>query len=388
MIIWGIFLIITILSAVTQGQSPLVFISISAFFIVFLLMQAQGLTINQYTKILNLFIAVAIIQTAVSYLQVSGLISPPTTTMNDGFGGQQEWVAGLDDAASGTFGAAASYLTSWYAALISTFMLLMYFVTKKFKYLIYMSVVFLQFTTVDSKTILAITIMMLAFTFVRVFKERSNFRINLRHHLLILILIFIGGIGFFYAWNTYYEYYSSQTEDSSRANLDDVYDSEVQTTIDVVSANISDWGKIKGFQYIFNDFIKNNPIQLIWGYGIQGFDYNGKMGFILSKDTPLMQTNSFTNSYSGLIRQFAFNGVVGFILYLAAIISWFKKCSDKISNNYNLIKNNLLNIYLPFSFLAAFLYALDFTSIPLVAFAAIISILIKISQYNYVIRII
>jgi len=91
---------------------------------------------------------------------------------------------------------------------------------------------------------------------------------------------------------------------------------------------------------------------------MQGYGYNEKMKYIESKDTPLMQLDNFTNSRSGLIAQFATNGLVGFVLFISSIVFWFnynKKIRSKRS--YDLVKIGLLKIYLPFTFLAAFLYS-------------------------------
>ncbi len=378
-ITWLVFLFITLFSSLVHGQSPFGMITISSFFIVYLLIQSSGMNHKQYNQLLNLFVAVAIIQTIVSFLQVAQLIPPPSRMMDDGSGGQFLWEAGLDDVASGTFGAGASYVTSWYAALISLFMLLMWSLTKNWKYLIFMVISFLQFAIVDSKTIMLVTILMLGYLFFYLFKEKKKFKINIVRYTLLLIILSVGTFGFYSAWNSYYVYYGNQTG-GSRTSVNEIYQNEAQKSINIVFNNIGNWGKIKGFQYIFEDFSQNNPSEIIWGYGMQGYGYNEKMKYIESKDTPLMQLDNFTNSRSGLIMQFATNGLLGFILFITSMVIWFNYNNKSSNGNCNLIKISLLKIYLPFTFLAAFLYSINFTSIPIITFSAIISIYFKLSN--------
>jgi hypothetical protein len=383
--IWLVFLIMAFISAVTQGQSPFVIITISTFFMLFLILQAKGLNPEQYNKFLNLFIAVAIIQTFVSYLQVTGIISPPSKMMDDGKGGQFEWIAGLDDVASGTFGAGSSHITSWYAALISLFLFITWAVTKNKLYLLFMFVSFLQFATVDSKIIMGVTILMLVYLLLYIFKEKQTFKISIRKYTYIILILALGALGFIKAWNSYYEYYGNKTG-GTRTDIKSVYQNEAKTTFDLVLSHLQDWGKIKGYQHVLEDFIQNGSMQIFWGYGIQGYEMSGKMGYIEDQDTPIMHLNNLTNSRSGLITQFAKSGLLGFILILSALYIWFKKINYKIANSHDVIKSSLLKIFLLFSLLAAFLYQIEITSIPLIVFAAIISILQKMSDFWWEIK--
>ena len=370
---WFFFLLLTLLSSVTQGQSPFVIITISGFFIMYLLMQAKGITHGQNQNILNLFVAVAITQTVVSILQVTELI-PASTKVEGG----EVVIMGLDDVASGTFGAAASHLTSWYAALMSLFLLLMWLITKNNSYLIFIVISFLQFATVDSKTIMGVTILMLGFTILYVFKVKKMFRISIGKYVLIIFIFAIGIFGFYTAWDSYYQYFGNKTG-GTRTSLNAVYQNELVESTSLVLTNIGDWGKIKGYQYIVEDYINNNPVQLIWGYGIQGYDMSGKGGYILDKDTPLMQLNNLTNSRSGLIKQFAVSGFLGFILFFYAMGIWYAYNRRKIQNNYDLLKDSLLKIFLVFTIVAAFLYSIEISSIPVMTFSAIVSMYIKMS---------
>lgn len=378
--IWIFFLILSLVSAISQGQSPFVIITVSAFFMTFLILQAKGIKPEEYSKFLNLFIAIAIIQTIVSYLQVSEVITAPVKMMEDEDGNQIEWVAGLDDVASGTFGPAASHITSWFAGLISVFMLLMWASTKNVNYLYVMSFSFLQYATVDSKIIMGVSVLMLIYAVIIIFKEKSKFRLSFNRLILFLFVLSIGAFGFIKAWNSYYEYYGEKVG-GTRTDVQSVYENEAKESINIVFANIGDWGKIKGFDNIFHDFIKNNPLQLIWGYGIQGYNFEGKMTYIEEQDTQIMQLDNLTRSRSGLISLFATSGLLGFILFLSAFFNWYRKNKTKMITKYDLISSNCLKIYLPFSLLAAFLYPIEFNSIPLITFSAIISIYIKQSEF-------
>lgn len=381
---WIVFLILTLLSSITQNQSPFVIITISSFFLFFLLMQSRAISNSQYAKYLNLFVAIAVIQTIVSLLQVTNLIAPPSAMMPDGSGGYFKWEAGIDDVASGTFGPAASATTSWYIALISLFMIIMWAHTKKIKYLIALAISFIQFATVDSKTILGITIVMILFSLIRIIYRKNKFKLNLTRISFFLIVLSVGVYGFIKAWNSYYEY-TGKITGGSRTDVNAVYNTEIKESFYLVVDNFQDWGKIKGYQYIFEDFLQNNPIQLIWGYGIQGYDYNGKMGYIQSKDTHLMQLNNITNSTSGLITQFAVSGLVGFLMFTISLIFWFKRNRNSANNKYGLIHHELINIYFPFSILAMFIYGNNLNSIPIIISVAIFSIYSKLSSRNQLI---
>lgn len=377
--IWLSFLLLICLSSVIQGQSPFVIVTISTFFICYLVIQARGISLIQYQNLLNLFVAIAVIQTGVSFLQVSELIPPPSRLMDDGSGSQVEWLAGLDDAASGTFGAGASHITSWYASLISFFMLVKWVSTKNKNYLLFMVLSLLQFTMGDSKTIMGVTVLMLICYLLYLFKNNRKFKLNIMKNSLLIFVFCVISFGFYHAWNLYYEYYGNKTNSSS-INLGSVYKNQAEKTADLIIENAGDWGKIRGFQYVFEDFVQHNPIQIIWGYGIQGYSFNGKQGVILNKDTHLMQLNNLSNSNSGLITLFAVTGLIGFILFFATLISWFKKNHKTVKNNFDLIANTVLIFYLPFSLLAAFLYSVSLTSIPIVLSATIISIYKKQSS--------
>ena len=369
-----LYCVLTFTSSFINHQSPFALISTIPFFLIFFLLNAKGLTVRNYNSLLNLFVAVGVLQTVVSYFQVSGIIPPPTKLMASADGTKYKWIAGLDDVASGTFGATSSFYTSWYAALISLFLLLMWSITKKRSYLVFTIICFLQFAMVDSKIILFVTALMIAYFLFRLYRKRNIFKINLQKYFFIIVVIIVCSFGFYTAWNSYYTFYGSTNIGNARTSVKSVFETEIFDAKETVFKNIGSWGKINGFYSVFTDFIENDPTQLMFGYGIQGYEYNGKMGYIESKDLGVMQTNNFTNSRSGLITQFATSGLLGMIFLFTSFYIWFKSNKSRFNNIFSTLKNNLLSIYLSFSLIAAFLYTISFNCIPLITFSAIIAI--------------
>ncbi len=382
MVTWILFTCTSVVGTIIQGQSPLSITSWSLFFIFFFIVQRKGILPWQHNKILNLFVAVGIIQSIVSLLQVSQMIAPSTTMMPNGYGGYYKWVAGLDDVACGTFGPVSSHIVSWYAALISLLLVLTWSLTKKRKYIIVAAMVFLQFATVDSKTILATAIVMLAYTLYYIAKNRNLFKINILRYVKITVFMAIGAFGFYVALDYYYHYFAEKRKSNTRAGISAVYNNMVKESNQTIINNLGDWGKIRGYQYICEDFIKNDLRQLIWGYGLKGYTYNGKRYYIESLDTQAMKLNNFTRSRSGLITTFAKTGVIGFFLYCLAFIQWYKynTTAIQIQVRQEIISMSLLKIFLGFSVLASFLYGITFDSIPLVIFASIVSIFSSLSK--------
>lgn len=93
-------------------------------------------------------------------------------------------------------------------------------------------------------------------------------------------------------------------------------------------------------------------------------------------DTPIMQLNNFTRSRSTFIVQFAQSGLIGFFLFLLGLFLWYKFNSrTKPVNDIDLVRIGMVKIFLPFTMVAAFLYNITLTSVTLVSFSAIISLL-------------
>lgn len=373
---WTIFLGLSLVSLVTHAQSPFVLITTSSFFVLYMLIQGKGLSRHSCNHLLNLFVSVAILQTAVSIVQLTQLIPPPAKMMDDGSGGQIEWVAGLDDVASGTFGPGTAHVVSWYASLITLLCILTWAMCRKKQYIIAAILSIMQFATVDSKTIMAVMVIMMLYLLYYLNKHKIEFRLNTKKYFTVIITASVLGYGLFSAWNFYYEFQNKTGGAASRGNFNEVYEGEIKKSRDLVIDNISDWGKIKGFQNIHKDFIREDPLQTIWGYSLLGYTYNGKMSYIENQDTNLMKLDNFTRSRSALITHFAQSGIAGFLLLISAVAIWTRfNIKKKNLNETDIVTNGLLRIFIPFTFIAAFIYSVSFTVVTTIGFAGLVGVL-------------
>jgi hypothetical protein len=379
---WIAFLVLALLSLVYHGQSPFVLITTSAFFLLFIVLRGTTLTEKNCFQLLNLFTAAAILQTVVCILQVAQIIPPSSSMMDDGSGGQFEWVAGLDDVACGTFGPVSGHIVSWYVSLMAVFFMLVWTVNRQSKYLILAGISLLQFATIDSKTIMGVMAAMMIYLFYYLTKHRQVFRLPARKLGSFGMTVGVMAFLLFMGWQYYYEYQNKAGGALNRSNFSEVYESEIKKSQELIVENIGDWGKIKGFSYVFNDFIESDPFEVFWGYSLLGYSFNNKMGYIESKDTPIMQLNNFTKSRSTFISQFAQSGVLGFTLFMLALYLWFKfNVNIQVMNPVDLVRISLVKIFLPFTMVAAFLYNITLSSITMVSFAAIISLLKQYSDF-------
>jgi hypothetical protein len=368
--IWLAFLLITILSELSNNHRLLIPYSISAPFLIYFILSSKQLTLIQLKQLLNLFIAVAVFQTAISFLQLYEIIPLPKRVVGDSFGGQVEFITGLDDAAYGTFN--SSYVLSWFQSLISFLLFIVWAINKKNKYLFFSFLIIIQYITVDSKTVLAVTLAMVLYFVLFVINKNAIFRINLQKIFFLLFFLFLISFSVSYGLNNYYNNNLSGTEDAKEI---------VTKSSNIVINKWTEWGKIRGFQYVYDDFIEEGNLEVIWGYGLESYKYNGKMGYIERKDTQLMQLNNATRSRSGLITHFAQSGILGFILLFSSIILWYKyNLKNNTSTDVALVLKVLLKIFLFFSFFVSFLYALDFSTMVILCFFAIVAILKNYSR--------
>ncbi|HEY5463250.1 MAG TPA: hypothetical protein VIJ95_08335 [Hanamia sp.] len=333
--------------------------------------------------------SVAILQTFVSLLQVLQILPPATKLMNDGFGGIELWRAALDDAASGTFGPDSSHLVSWYAAMIALFAILTWVMTRKFKYIVVVIISLAQFATVDSKTVMVVMAIMMLYLLFYLYKNRLKFFLSISNFFKIISIAVVLAFGLLIAWNMYYENTNSKYGSGERGDIHSVYKNEVAVSFNAIAEHWTDWGKIQGFRYVFEDFL-NDPVQIIGGYGLQGYDYNGKMKYIESQDTPIMQSDDSTRSRSGLIGLFATTGLIGISLIFLSLFDWFRfnltwcKFNLKIQKDTSvfLITYSMVKIFSFFSLLLAFLYSFDLTSIPIISFAGLVAVLQQYSEFT------
>ncbi|WP_315814288.1 hypothetical protein [Paraflavitalea speifideaquila] len=243
--------------------------------------------------------------------------------MDDGSGGQFEWIAGLDDVACGTFGPVSGHLVSWYVSMMALFFILVWTTTRRSIYIVFASIALLQFATIDSKTIMGVMAAMMIFLFYYLVKHRIQFRLPVRKLGSFAITGAMMAFFLFLGWNYYYEYQNKEGGAQNRGSFNEVYEAEIKKSQELILENIGDWGKIKGFSYVFDDFFGKRSIGCFLGYSLQGYTFNGKMSYIESKDTPIMQLNNFTKSRSTFIAQFAQSGILGFFLFLLSLYLWY-----------------------------------------------------------------
>ncbi|MDF2189180.1 hypothetical protein [Paraflavitalea sp. CAU 1676] len=379
---WIAFLTLALLSLLYHGQSPFVLITASAFFLVYIVQRGSTITREHCFQLFNLFTAAMILQTSMCILQVAQIIPPSSSMMDDGSGGQFEWVAGLDDVACGTFGPVSGHIVSWFASLMALFLILAWTVNRQSKYLVLAGISLLQFATIDSKTIMGVMILMMLYTFYFLTKHKAQFRLPARRLTSFAISGGVMAFCLFIGWQYYYEYQNREGGALNRSNFNEVYESEIKKSQELVLENIGDWGKIKGFSYVFTDFIESDPFEVFWGYSLQGYNFNGKMSYIESKDTPLMQLNNFTKSRSTFIVQFAQSGLLGFFVFLLALFLWYKfNVRSEPVNSIDMMRIALVKIFLPFTMVAAFVYNITLTSVTLICFSALVSLLKHYSDY-------
>ncbi|MCC7303407.1 MAG: hypothetical protein IT233_12275 [Bacteroidia bacterium] len=260
---------------------------------------------NKTGKVIDFLVAVGIIQIVISFMQFSEIIDAPMTIMEDGEG-YFLWTAGLDDAASGTFGAACSSLTSWFcSALFLT--LLAIGITISNHITVWIGLFFLMhYAFIDSKTALGVSIAMTVFFIIRLIRKG-----NLKHRYYFVIPTVIIGIAIMsYAIDKYYTSIGTKED----------YKELVTKSISGVTQHYKEWGKIVGFVNITEEHLREDPMKILLGYGRGNYRYNGNMGRIEAMDTPVMQYSNFTRSRSSLISSYAQIGICGLISNIFLLI--------------------------------------------------------------------
>lgn len=305
LVIWAsLFLSIAIVSDISHSTLNPNFVNEVYFIGLFLLI--LNIPHGKYfeKKVINLLIAMAILQVIISFLQVNQYISPPIKEMNTITGQKFLWVAGLDDVASGTFGAVASNVTSWF----ETIMMLIFFsygiLQRKIGIAILALLFLLQYTTVDSKTALGVTIIVVFFLLKKL--KLLNF-IRLKNFIVLLFIVIFTII------------ISMQLEDYYNKSFGQEIDrplSLITKSSAIVWSNVLQWGKFAGFINISKDFIKYNPTNFLTGYGRDNFNIDDNSGRIESMDSPIMKLNNITRSRSSLIGIYGKLGLPGLMMLL------------------------------------------------------------------------
>ena len=290
-------------------------------FMFFLILNIPG---NKFFErnLLSLVVAIGLLEVVVSILQVSQILAPPIKLSVDS---QFLWEAGLDDVASGTFGAGSSNVTSWLSTILF-FTFFSFGVYRKKVIIVLASFIFmLQYVTVDSKTALVVSILafilllynLKIFTF---YKVRNYFYVS-----LIISFVFITQIMI----TSYYENIFNIGVGAVNTN--------VANSAELVLSNIQDWGKIAGFKNITEDYIDTNPFYLLIGYGISNFDYDTNGGRIENMDTPIMQLNNITRSRSSFISIYGELGIPGLLMLIWLFLILFRNIQKR---NYNTVLGN------------------------------------------------
>jgi hypothetical protein len=272
-------------------------------FVFFLVYFLSGRSIFS-KELINFLIALGILQVIVSYLQVNQIIPPASKDMSIIEGQSFIWVAGLDDVASGTFGAAASNVTSWFCTILFLFLFALGNITKK-KWLMFLGIlIVLQHGSVDSKTISALSII----SFFYLLQKLKVYNVFNKKNVMYLVLVLFSGIILSLLLKTYYlKLYKEGVGEPKKLITDTAY---------IVYENFWNWGKFAGFKNITVDHLNNNPYQILFGYGRENYNYSDNMSRIESMDTPIMQLNNITRSRSAFIDIYAKLGLFALLLIL------------------------------------------------------------------------
>lgn len=338
-----IFLLVILLSDILHFEFKINFINQVYFIFIFFLI--LYLPKNKFfeSNLLNLIVAIGLLEVIVSFLQVNQIIAPPTKIMGTG-SDAFFWEAGLDDVASGTFGAAVSNVTSW----LETVLFLTFFchgVYKKKIIIIIFSFIFtLQYTYVDSKTALGVSALALTYLLYRL--KIFNFLKGRNIIYVILIISFI-----FVAKSLITSYYNTNFKAGSSSAKNNVTNS-----VGIVFSNIQDWGKIAGFKNITEDYLNKNPLFLLIGYGRDNFSYFNNYGRIEAMDIPIMQLNNIMRSRSSFISAYGKLGIPGLLILIWLFFILFKslkkqKFNTPFGNSFKQAGNAILFGSLIFMFL-------------------------------------
>ncbi|MCK5134016.1 MAG: hypothetical protein KAR40_17940 [Candidatus Sabulitectum sp.] len=254
-------------------------------------------------NLFNLLIAIGILQLIVSVMQVNGIIPPPIATPSGLYAGFALVKSGIDDAAVGTMGSIASNQTSWLGTILFLFLGTIGFLKNSNRISMFSLLFLVQYSTVDSKTLLGTTIV----AFVLLLIKLNIFNILFSRRVFTLLLILAFGLLMHNRINAYYMQFNTVGVEAPKENIF----SSVQNII----SNFNEWGKIKGFATLYNDFISQSGLTLLIGDNISIFDANSS---VLLADVSIMSSNNLTNSISAWISLFARGGLLGL-----GLIIWF-----------------------------------------------------------------
>jgi len=326
---------------------------------------------KDYINLLQLIFAIAIIQNLVSYMQYTGMISPPRAT----FVSQAvstAWVAGLNDSQCGTFGAVASNYVSWLLSLMSIFTIGYGLLRDKLIYLLFGLALLFQYAISESKTCLGTTVMLFVLAFYRMIKYKQKYNINLSLLIRTLVIIFVIAQIFIFSWDKYYDTLKKSNVPKP-AKI-------VTQSLDLVKDHPLEWGKITGYGLVGKMQYDEYPLKVLFGFGVGEYEWGNREYFVIARDVSAMSFNNFTNARSSLIHYFAEMGIAGMVLliYLYVVIwQYFKNTEFKTT-----LGKTMKIIYAPFilsSFVLGFIYqGLQFNnSYPIFTFWIFMALTIK-----------
>ncbi len=294
---------------------------------------------SECKNLLNLIIALTIIQVPIAFLQFNKIIPPSQTYFTYG-GFTYDWEAGLDDVASGTFGAAASAQLSWYLSLISLFLFSYGIIIKSNAIKVLSIVPLLQYAVVDSKGALAVTAVMFLLYFYSLYRFRFKLNIQAKKIIFPIVILLLFVVGFNKLWKQYYE----KSEFTTIENVNKLYVGSYHTIFE----NVLSWGKIAGFFYVADLQAQENPLKILTGFGISEFSFAGKnrLWKVRKQLKPAMQKHNGVNESSGFVRIFAELGLLGLFFVIAiyiTLIRFYKKFQF-----YTLFGKNMQLISWPF----------------------------------------
>lgn len=374
--LWSMFFLLVVVFSdfMTLGLKPN-FINQVFFVYLFLLVINLPKKRDFNTRLLNLIVAIGLLEVVICFLQVKQIIPPgskimPTRTASF------LWEPGLDDVASGTFGVGISNVTSWFETMLFIFCFSFGVYKKKVTIIIFSFVFLLQYVTIDSKTALGVT----AFAFMYLLYKLRIFNFLKFRNIVYVVMVFLAFVVMKGLIGSYYDSFLGNRHESGSEYIERY----VSKSVDVIFENIEDWGKIAGFEYITKDYLKKDASMLITGYGRANFTYDTNGGRILDMDTSVMQLNNITRSFSSFISIYGSIGLLGLVLVLW--LFWFL---------FTTIKNQIFTTDLGNSFQAAglailvgsfvfmFLYnALKYNDLAFLLFYIVFALVIRVEKDN------
>jgi hypothetical protein len=344
------------------------------YFFLFIIIYQSNFLNKWYFNIICLIFAIGIVQILVGYAQYSGIINPPQRFVEEISGAISEHIAGLDDAASGTFGAYTSNDTSWFLSFLSLLSVSFAFFYKNIKFILLAGFLLLQYAFVDSKTAITVTIIMFAIFFYYSNKYKYSLKIKTNRIILYFILIIGFGFGLINLWSGYYK--------TIGTNFNKITEVSYKATFNTVLNNIDKWGKFKGFEYVAEEQYKEHFAKVFLGFGIGQYTWANRMHKIEQKDYYLMKLNNITRSRSSFIKHFAETGITGMILLF--IIYFYIWKWLRLTTFATTFGKTIKLIYKPFlitSFIFAFLYGgININSFSISAFWIFLALAFKFEK--------